>query len=73
MDFEYWVIWRDGMFIFGSIGVMFVNEMGQLFFKPASRLFPLMLIILDFGTCCCFNFFTSVFLAEWFARCFSLF
>ena len=32
-----------------------------------------MLIISDFGTWCCFKFFTSVFLAEWFARCFSLF
>ena len=32
-----------------------------------------MLFITNFGTSCCFNFFASVCLAEWFARCFSLF
>ena len=32
-----------------------------------------MQIISDFGTYCCFNFFASDFLSEWFCRCFSLF
>ena len=41
--------------------------------KPVLGLCPVILIISDFRTCCYFNFFTSVFILEWLAKCFSLF
>ena len=74
---NHWVIWRDGIFDFGCSGLMLVNKMEQLLLlhlvAAIIRLCPVMLVISDFGLAVVLIFFTSVFLAELLARCFSLF
>ena len=74
---NHWVIWREGIFDFGCSGLMVVNKMEQLLLlhlvAAIIRLCPVMLVISDFGLAVVLIFFTSVFLAELLARCFSLF